>query len=56
MAKKQSFGDKVKRRSLEARRMAQVVVAEKKQNGHIRFKSKMIDADSVQAEIKAARS
>jgi len=56
MAKKQSFGEKVKRKSLEAKRMAQIVVAEKKPNGHFRFKSKMVEADSIKAEIKAARS
>ena len=56
MAKKQTFGDKVKKKSLEAKRMAQIVVAEKKSNGHFRFKSKMVDSESVQAEIKAAQS
>ena len=56
MAKKQSFGDKVKRKALENKRMAQIVIAEKKTNGHFRFKSKMVDADTVQAEIKASKN
>ena len=56
MAKKQSFGDKVKRQSLEAKRMAQIVIAEKKENGHFRFKSKMVNVDSVKDELKADKS
>jgi hypothetical protein len=56
MAKKQSFGDKVKRKNLEAKRMAQIVIAEKKSNGHYRFKSRMVEVDAVKDELKAARS
>ena len=55
MAKKQSFGDKVLKQKAEARRMAKVVLAEKKPNGQYRFKHKMVDASSVQDEIAASR-
>ncbi len=36
-------------------KMAKVVIAEKKENGQYRFRSKMVALDSVQAEVKAAR-
>ncbi|WP_456427177.1 DUF4295 family protein [Rhodocaloribacter sp.] len=55
MAKKQSFGDKVRKQKEEARRMARVVLAEKKPNGQYRFRQKMVDMDEVQKELKAAR-
>jgi hypothetical protein len=55
MAKKQSFGDKVLRQKAESRKMARIVVAEKKENGQFRFRSKMVHQDELQAEIKAAR-
>ncbi len=56
MAKSQSFGDKVRKRSQEIKKMAKVVVAEKKPNGQYRFREKMVSLDDVQAEIKAARA
>ncbi len=56
MAKKQSFGDKVRKQKAEARRMARVVLAEKKPNGQYRFRQKMVDVDEVQKELQAARS
>lgn len=56
MAKAQSFGDKVRRAKSEGRKMAKVIVAVKKENGHYSFQQKMVDADAVQDEIKAARS
>ncbi len=55
MAKKQSFGDKVLKQKAESRKMARIVVAEKKENGQFRFRSKMVHQDSLQEEIKAAR-
>ena len=55
MAKKQSFGDKVLRKRADARRMAKIVVAERKENGHIRFRSKMVDVNDVKEELKAAK-
>ena len=56
MAKKQSFGDKVLRSKAEAKKMARIVVAERKENGQFRFRSKMVNQDAVQEEIKAAKS
>ena len=56
MAKKQSFGDKVRRSKAETRKMAKMIIAVKKENGHYSFQQKMVDADSVSDEIKAARS
>lgn len=55
MAKKQSFGDKVLRQKAEAKRMAKIVVAERKDNGHIRFRAKMIDQSNLAEELKAAK-
>jgi hypothetical protein len=56
MAKKQTFGDKVLQAKREQKRMAKVVLAEKKPNGQYRFKTKMVDASEVKAELAAARS
>ena len=56
MAKKQSFGDKVRRSKAESRKMAKMIVAVKKDNGHYSFQQRMVDAESVKDEIKAARS
>ncbi len=55
MAKKQTFGDKVRQQKAEALRMAKVVIAEKKPNGQYRFRQKMVEIDDVQNELKAAR-
>ena len=54
MAKKQSFGEKVRRSKEERRVMAKLIVAEKKANGQYRFREKMVPAEDVQAELKAA--
>lgn len=54
MAKKQSFGEKVRKQKEERRLMAKLVVAEKKANGQYRFREKMVALDDVQAELKAA--
>ncbi len=54
MAKKQTFGEKVRKQKEERRLMAKVVVAEKKPNGQYRFREKMVAIDDVQAELKAA--
>ena len=56
MAKKQSFGDKVKKQRQLGRQMAKIVSAEKKSNGEYRFKQKMVHVDEVQNELKAAKS
>lgn len=56
MAKKQSFGDKVRRQKEERVIMAKMIVAEKKDNGQYRFREKMVPLDDVQAEIKAMRN
>jgi hypothetical protein len=56
MAKKQSFGDKVLRQKASAKKMAKIVVAERKENGSYRFRYKMVSQDDVQAELQAARS
>ncbi len=54
MAKKQTFGEKVRKQKEERRLMAKVVVAEKKPNGQDRFREKMVALDDVQSELKAA--
>ena len=55
MAKKQSFGDKVRRQREAGRQMAKIVSAEKKENGHYRFKQKMVHVEDVNEELKAAK-
>ncbi len=56
MAKRQSFGDKVRKRKEERMVMAKLILAEKKANGHYSFRAKMVPLDDVQAELKAARA
>ena len=36
--------------------MAQLVISEKKENGHFRFKTKMVELGQVKAEIAAAKN
>lgn len=55
MAKKQTFGDKVLRQRAEAKRMAKIVVAERKENGAYSFRSKMVNVNDVKEELKAAK-
>ena len=55
MAKKQSFGDKVLKRRQQQKMMARLVVSEKKPNGHIRFREKMIPRGEVQQALQAMR-
>ncbi len=56
MAKKQSFGDKVLAQKREAKKLAKIVVAEKKANGHYSYKHKMVHVDDLQAELAAAKN
>lgn len=55
MAKKQSFGDKVRRQRDAGKQMAKIVAAEKKPNGQYRFKQKMVRSEDVSDELKAAK-
>ena len=55
MAKKQSFGDKVLKQKAQVKRMARIVFAKKKENGHHSFRSKMVDVSDVKAELAAAK-
>ncbi len=56
MAKKQSFGDKVRKKRTETRKMARLVIATKKPNGHYSFQQRIVEASEVKDAIKAARS
>lgn len=56
MAKKVSKNQRPGSRGGESRDMARVVLAQKKSNGKYSFRSKMVPAERVQEEIKAARS
>lgn len=56
MAKKQTFGDKVRRHRETAKQMAKIVAAEKKPNGQYRFKEKMVDVNDVKDELNAAKN
>ncbi len=56
MAKKVSKNQRTDRsKNTVSNRMAKIVVAEKKENGQYRFKQKMVLADNVQNELKAAQ-
>ena len=56
MAKKQTFGDKVRRQREAGKSMAKLVIAEKKANGQYSFRQKIVHVDDVQDELKAARN
>ena len=56
MAKKVSKNQRTDRGGKPAKVMAKIVVAEKKENGQYSFRHKMVEADQVQAELKAARN
>lgn len=57
MAKKVSKNQRTDRgKSAGAKKMAKIVVAEKKPNGQYRFRQKMVNVDDVQAELQAARA
>lgn len=55
MAKRQSFGDKIRKRKQERNVMAKLVMAERKSNGHYRFREKIVPMADVQKELAAAR-
>ena len=56
MAKKQSFGDKVKRGQQESRKMAKVIIATKKPNGQYSFQERIVAAERVGDLIAEAKS
>ncbi len=57
MAKKVSKNQRTNRGAgIEAKNMAKIIVASKKQNGHFEFKSRMVESSTVEAELKAARA
>ncbi|MDA1027829.1 MAG: DUF4295 domain-containing protein [Bacteroidetes bacterium] len=55
MAKKQSFGDKVLKQKADAKKMAKMVISEKKPNGQYSFRHKMVNVNDVAAELSAAK-
>lgn len=57
MAKKVSKNQRTNRGAgVEAKQMAKIIVASRKQNGQFEFRSKMVEASQVQDELKAARA
>lgn len=56
MAKKVSKNQRTNRGGAEAKVMAKIIVASKKQNGHFEFRSRMVEVGQVEAELKAARA
>lgn len=56
MAKKVSKNQRTNRGAQEAKQMAKVIVASKKQNGQFEFRSKMVESSDVQDELKAAQN
>jgi hypothetical protein len=56
MAKKQTFGDKVLQQKAESKKLAKIVVAEKKPNGQYSYRHKMVHVDNLRAELAAAKN
>lgn len=56
MAKKVSKNQRTNRGQVEVKQMAKIIVASKKQNGQFEFRSKMVEADNVQDELKTAQA
>lgn len=57
MAKKVSKNQRTNRGAgVEAKQMAKIIVASRKDNGQFEFRSKMVEAGQVQDELKAARA
>jgi hypothetical protein len=57
MAKKVSKNQRTNRGAgAEAKQMAKIIVASKKQNGQFEFRSRMVETSQVQDELKAARA
>ena len=56
MAKKVSKNQRTNRGGQDAKQMAKIIVASKKQNGQFEFRSKMVEAGTVQDELKAAQA
>ena len=57
MAKKVSKNQRTSRGAgADAKQMAKIILASKKDNGHYEFRSKMVEAGQVQEELKAARA
>jgi hypothetical protein len=56
MAKSQSFADKVARHGGSSRKLARLVIAVKKENGHFSFKSRMVDSEDVKQELQKFKS
>ena len=55
MAKKVSKNQRTNRGQVPQRQMAKIVMAVKKDNGQYSYRSKVVDAATVQDELKAAR-
>ena len=57
MAKKsQSFAEKTARHGSGAKKMAKLVLSEKKPNGHFSFRTKMVSVDEVKSTLAQAKS
>lgn len=56
MAKKVSKNQRTNRgANQDAKQMAKIITAVKKDNGHHEFRSRMVEVSDVQAELKAAK-
>lgn len=57
MAKKVSKNQRTDRgKNAATKNMVKIVVSEKKPNGNYRFRYKMVEAENLQQELKAARA
>ena len=55
MAKTRTFGDKLRKSRGTGKRMARIIAAEKKPNGQIRFRVKVVPDDEVQRALSEAK-
>jgi len=56
MAKKVSKNQRTNRGGAPQKQMAKIIVSSKKANGEFEFRSRMVEADQVQGELKAAKA
>ena len=56
MAKKVSKNQRTNRGGAPQKQMAKIIFSSKKQNGEFEFRTKMVETDQVQDELKAAKA
>ena len=56
MAKKVSKNQRTNRGAVAQKQMAKIIFSSKKQNGEFEFRTKMVETDQVQDELKSAKA